>query len=195
MNSLLIDLSSQQLIAVICNGQVFEDISNERSSDSVLLRLDNLLKKVNLTIDSIGEIIINLGPGSFTGLRVALSLAKGLGFKKDVTYKTFNGFDYFDEENVILEGYSNFVYVKIKNKMFCEEMTKLDKNISYCVSSENLKNKLESEGFKFIKLCPKLGIEKVMQKAKVTKINGGLEPLYLRKSQAEIDKEKRKIDK
>jgi tRNA threonylcarbamoyladenosine biosynthesis protein TsaB len=60
---------------------------SEIRQDSTILRseaalpiIEKLLKINNLEIDQITEIRINKGPGSFTGLRVGVSIANALGF-------------------------------------------------------------------------------------------------------------------
>ena len=40
--------------------------------------MDKLLQETNLTLESIQAVVISAGPGSFTGLRIGFSLAKGL---------------------------------------------------------------------------------------------------------------------
>ena len=46
----------------------------------VLPLIEKLLKEQNLTITDIKEISVNEGPGSFTGIRVGLTIANTLGF-------------------------------------------------------------------------------------------------------------------
>lgn len=56
------------------------------SSQSVLLRseaalplINKLLKEGNVKLEEIEEIKVNLGPGSYTGLRVGVAIANTLG--------------------------------------------------------------------------------------------------------------------
>ena len=50
----------------------------------LLPALSSLLKQANLSLDSAAGIIVALGPGSYNGLRVGLSTAKGLAFSLDI---------------------------------------------------------------------------------------------------------------
>lgn len=49
-------------------------------SQVVLILIDKLLKKHGLQIKDVTQIQVNLGPGSFTGVRVGASVANALGF-------------------------------------------------------------------------------------------------------------------
>jgi tRNA threonylcarbamoyl adenosine modification protein YeaZ len=49
-------------------------------------RLDFLLDKAGLDIKSIESVIVAVGPGSFNGLRVGVSAAKGLAFGLGIPY-------------------------------------------------------------------------------------------------------------
>jgi len=51
-----------------------------RGSQSVLAFVDELLKKANIGLKDINEVKVNIGPGSFTGLRVGIAIANALGF-------------------------------------------------------------------------------------------------------------------
>lgn len=57
------------------------------SSESILLRseaalplIDKLLKNNNVKLEEINEVTVNLGPGSYTGVRVGAAIANTLGF-------------------------------------------------------------------------------------------------------------------
>lgn len=54
--------------------------SSVLKSQAVLILIDKLLKKYGLQIKDVTQIEVNLGPGSFTGVRVGVSVANALGF-------------------------------------------------------------------------------------------------------------------
>ena len=69
--------------AIVENGMVLA----EHSSDSPHVHSEKLISIINqcfddskLTINSIDGIAVSIGPGSFTGLRIGLSVAKGLSY-------------------------------------------------------------------------------------------------------------------
>ncbi len=84
MNTLVIDTSSNQIIKV--------GLKTERGLDSieqkitvqkaqiVLPLIDKLLKEHMLKLADITSLTVNPGPGSFTGLRVGISIANALSF-------------------------------------------------------------------------------------------------------------------
>ena len=47
----------------------------------------------NISIEELDFIAINIGPGSFTGIRIGVSFAKGLSFAKNIPLIPINGFD------------------------------------------------------------------------------------------------------
>ncbi|MCK5833687.1 tRNA (adenosine(37)-N6)-threonylcarbamoyltransferase complex dimerization subunit type 1 TsaB [bacterium] len=64
-------------------GRSLGEISLEsiaRHSEKLIPNIDFLLSQKQLSYDSIDLIAISIGPGSFTGLRVALSTVKGIAY-------------------------------------------------------------------------------------------------------------------
>jgi tRNA threonylcarbamoyladenosine biosynthesis protein TsaB len=81
---LTIDTSNNKKIFV---GLEVNNNRDEITQDSTVLRseaalpaIEKLLQKNKLNINQIDEIQINKGPGSFTGLRVGVSIANALSF-------------------------------------------------------------------------------------------------------------------
>ena len=64
----------QQLLALAQNHQ-----ANTHAS-FVQVAIDNLLHKTGIRINEIDAVAVTMGPGSYTGLRVGLSSAKGIAY-------------------------------------------------------------------------------------------------------------------
>jgi len=75
---LYIDTSSIQKAIIKFDDEVFETESRKDKSQTLLPFIEQELSKRDLTFHDITEIEIATGPGSFTGLRVGLSIAQAL---------------------------------------------------------------------------------------------------------------------
>lgn len=53
-------------------------------SSTLLPMTDAMLKNAGLTIDDMDVLAVSAGPGSFTGLRIGISMVKGLAFEKNI---------------------------------------------------------------------------------------------------------------
>ena len=77
--------------------------NKKKSNNEDLVRLIlNFLKKHKVELDSNFSIIVNQGPGSFSGIRIALAVAKGLEISKKVKLFGYNSSDLqvFSEKNI-----------------------------------------------------------------------------------------------
>ena len=81
---LTIDTSTDTAsIAIIQNSEVLAELAwrcQQNHTVELLPRLAQLLNDTKVALQSISCIIVAKGPGSFTGLRVGISTAKGLAF-------------------------------------------------------------------------------------------------------------------
>lgn len=79
-----IDTKDQKVIKVSLkeNGKVLNSLSkeNEFGSQVLLPLILKLLKTENCELKTLRGIEVETGPGSFTGLRVGVSIANALGF-------------------------------------------------------------------------------------------------------------------
>ena len=58
--------------------------SVNRHTVELMPRLDRLLAQQGITPDAVTGLVVSLGPGSFTGLRIGLSVAKGLALARQI---------------------------------------------------------------------------------------------------------------
>ena len=73
-------------------------IKNELLVSEIL----NFLNNHNVILDKTFSVIVNLGPGSFSGLRISLAVAKGLAISKKVKLYGYKNSDLvlFNQENI-----------------------------------------------------------------------------------------------
>jgi len=77
---LYIDTSDREKITVGLDEKRFESPSKDGASQRLLPFIVEVLTKEGKTTKDITEIEVDLGPGSFTGLRVGVSVANALGW-------------------------------------------------------------------------------------------------------------------
>jgi tRNA threonylcarbamoyl adenosine modification protein YeaZ len=84
---LAIDTSGiDQAIVVLDGGRLLaaDDWVRDRGDPPVLARLDAVVKRAGSSPDELEAVIAARGPGSFTGLRIGLSLAAGLAYARHI---------------------------------------------------------------------------------------------------------------
>lgn len=174
------------------NGETDEVVSHEKTSDNLAYNILGILNKHCIKIDDLDAVAVCVGPGSFTGNRVAVSFVKGLicGLDKNIKIISFSTFDFYSYdincEIVIVPAFSDFVYLKQKNDMFCEKICNVSKIIgnSKVVCNLDLAKKIDIKNY----VLPNDDFIKFVKNIIDFKSNIELKPIYLRASQAEIEK-------
>ena len=89
MNLLAIDSASKILSAAVSKGdEIFctETDAEMRQSELVMGFIDNLTKQADLKPCDLNGVLCMGGPGSFTGLRIGYSIAKGLALSLSIPF-------------------------------------------------------------------------------------------------------------
>ncbi len=91
MISLSIDTSTDTMVLMLIkNGETKDQFLRLGKHDHqalIIPSIDDMLKKNHLSINDVNEIVVGIGPGSYTGLRVGVMTAKMLGFAKNIPVK------------------------------------------------------------------------------------------------------------
>ena len=84
-------------------------------SENLVEEILNFTKECNVNIDKNFSVIVNQGPGSFSGIRVSIAVAKGLEISKKVKIFGYISTDLkvFDKENVEKLVNSNLIEKKL----------------------------------------------------------------------------------
>lgn len=113
MYSLLIDTHDKDVLLVLYkDGKVQDKIckeSNMRHSEITMPSLIELLEKNSVNIRDIDEIFVIVGPGSFTGVRIGVVIAKTISYLVKVPIKCMLSTDllyYSDDLNSGIYGIS-----------------------------------------------------------------------------------------
>ena len=127
------------------NGVIAEtSLSVKKNHSNIVMPIiDNLFKISDLNINDIDKIAVAIGPGSFTGVRIALGIAKGLAMALNKLLIAVNELDILEaiangNENEIIpliDARKERVYYKYQNKYVDDYLINLisnfDKNKKY----------------------------------------------------------------
>lgn len=93
MTALLLDSSSSNLtVALSVQGEIIYEVEYEawqRQSELLTWEINQLFQKTKLTAQDLTAIVVSVGPGSYTGVRIAVSVAKTFSYALKIPlYKT-----------------------------------------------------------------------------------------------------------
>ena len=190
------------------NGVIAEtSLSVKKNHSNIVMPIiDNLFKISDLNINDIDKIAVAIGPGSFTGVRIALGIAKGLAMALNKPLIAVNELDILEaiadgNENEIIpliDARKERVYYKYQNKYVDDYLINLisnfDKNKKYifigdgAINYKNiLKDNLEDNAIvlPMYNAFPRASIlcELALNKEEANIYT--LEPEYISKSRAE----------
>jgi len=114
--------------------------NNQEIIDDIL----NLIKRADIKIKEKFDVLVNLGPGSFSGIRISLAMAKGIKLIKKVNLFGFNSF--ILNAAPYLEKYETvFSILKVNKKFYFLKYIKGKKNDISQISEFQNKEKLNEK--------------------------------------------------
>ncbi|MDD2202951.1 MAG: tRNA (adenosine(37)-N6)-threonylcarbamoyltransferase complex dimerization subunit type 1 TsaB [Bacilli bacterium] len=129
MKYLFIDTSTHDLTVAVLSNEEILGISTSHNTNEhskyALTDLENTFKKAKLTPNDIDKVMVVNGPGSFTGIRIGVTIAKTFAWalKKDVIPVSsllgyalgYSGYDYYVS---VLDARRGYVYGAIYNSNY-----------------------------------------------------------------------------
>lgn len=131
MRYLYIDTSSSYLYtAIVENEKLLSEIKEEFGqslSEVALPKIASMFEKTNLEAKDINKIIVVDGPGSFTGIRIGITIAKVYAWSLNIPITTITSLEAMalssDEEKVhvpMINARRGYVYTAIYDKDYNE---------------------------------------------------------------------------
>ena len=190
------------------NGVIAEtSLSVKKNHSNIVMPIiDNLFKISDLNINDIDKIAVAIGPGSFTGVRIALGIAKGLAMALNKPLIAVNELDILEaiasgnENEVIplIDARKERVYYKYQKKYVDDYLINLisnfDKNKKYIFVGDgaiNYKNILKDnlgENAIILPMYNSFPRASILSELAINKEEANiytLEPEYISKSRAE----------
>lgn len=220
MNILAIDTSTMiSTVTIASNNEIIGDfnVNQQRThSESLVPMIESLLKLLGMTVSDIDRFVIAKGPGSFTGLRIGMTIAKTLAQvnnKKLVPVSTLlalaNNSSSTYLKAAMMDARGNRVYAAVYDKDYkevikedlyeIEDFVKLVDDLGeeveligeitgkYCHEFKNAHSLPLNFNNCIGKSLIKLGLSQEKESPELFEIR----PNYLRKSQAEREYEKK----
>ena len=151
MYSLMLDSSYKDLgVGIAKDNVVIENINYEcfqRQSELMIVEIENALKRNNINPKEINEVLVALGPGSYTGVRIALTIAKVYCYALKIPCYAFSSLkvlqNYSKPSICLINARSSRSYVGVYDKNNClipDQVMKNEDVIKYIENHNNLKD-------------------------------------------------------
>lgn len=123
MKTIVMDTANKYLVVALfedgnCLDQVQQE-GNRKQSEYAIVCLQEMLEKHHLQILDFDEMVITIGPGSYTGVRVALTIAKTIAATSQIKIKTVSSLKALAGMNraiAILDARSHKLFIGIYDR-------------------------------------------------------------------------------
>tara|TARA_B000000475_G_C15957543_1_gene431475 strand:+ start:329 stop:1012 length:684 start_codon:yes stop_codon:yes gene_type:complete len=158
-------------VSISKNGEIigleeqhFEQYSH---SKSLHLFIDSLFKKTKLSPDQLSAVSVSQGPGSYTGLRIGVSAAKGICYALNIPLIAIDTLHILARKTECSEGYiistldarRDEIYYSIFKSSNCKITETIVKTDFISLNPDSFSNYLESSTVNFVGNCN----EKIMR--------------------------------
>ena len=197
MKSLLISTSTKELlVAITIDDEIKYIYSKETNGDMstiIMPVIDEAFNKTNINIRDIDTIYVTNGPGSFTGIRIGLTIAKVMAWSLDIKIVPISSLELmasgFDKMVLpVIDARRGYVFAGLYdqnlNSIIKDKYVEFNEIINY-LKENSYEYEIASNDFEYIK--PQYDILKVINKHKNDSgVNPhSLNPNYLKLTEAE----------
>ena len=201
MTSLFIDTSTNRLIIGLYKDKkeiaLINEIANNDMSSKVLPNIKNILEQNNMDIFSIDDIYVVNGPGSFTGLRIGVTIAKTIAWSLNIPIYTISELKVIASTSTkkyivpLIDARRGYVYAALYSKNLKNLIN--DKYVKYDDFINELKTSYKFNEIEFVSydeidnaIKPSINIEKVLEHSHLKNINPHMvKPMYIKKISVE----------
>ena len=137
-------------VALVHNGEVLaceEDPKGQNHSEKITLFIDKVMKKAGISYDQLDAVAVSMGPGSYTGLRIGVSTAKGICYavsKPLIAVETLHAMAYGCKNNGILIPMIDARRMEVYAAIFDENVNKI-KDTEAVIIDENSFSELKKD--------------------------------------------------
>ncbi len=152
MNILGIDTAAEVLnLAIINKGRIIVDYrintAGKTHSALILPLFKNMLSFTEIELKTIAGVAVSIGPGSFTGLRIGLSTAKGIAFSLSIPIIGINTLESYAFKFIDLPGILCPIIKARRGEYYYSTFYKKNNNLSIarnyqCAKWNEIKNDL-----------------------------------------------------
>ena len=146
-------------------GEIRIAVSRTHSA-TILEQIDSLFIWTGEKLEDVENVLVSIGPGSFTGVRIAISVVKGMFYGKNVNFYQVNELDalayqaFYSLDNSFLSQHNEDTE---KNKIKIYSMIDSGKEKIYCAAYE-LKTVKEEKKLKQTENYEVIKLEKLVEK-------------------------------
>ncbi len=191
--TILLDSSNTSLtVGLAKEHHLIDSISYESwqsQSEHMIPELDNLLSKHQIGKNDIDRVIVAIGPGSYTGVRIALSIAKTIATVLPISLYTVSSLRVLkDKENpsiCLINARSNRSYIGIYQGSSCllpDQIMNNEQVLDYIVGHPNYHVCGDTQYLKIDGIKTNIAEEMLSLQGFIEKIDNplGVVPVYMR---------------
>ena len=110
MNKLIIDAANEKIFLMVITMSNIYNITHKNTKinfEKLTMIINDFLDSNNLKINDINQIYINIGSGSFAGIRNSFSIVKAFNVAIKIDYYCYNLEEFKEKDNVSHENIPN----------------------------------------------------------------------------------------